>query len=826
MNTASPHFVPKNQPPRTPDRRNGSELASFSSTPYSKGTASHREEKHHTHKEIDEVLRHDIMNDKRVDLDLFMSTVLHTPNPPPSTEVTVIDEIVKSHEFTRLLEEYSKPVACEEEKYPRFTKLCRYSIARMVEKKITKNELGFTLCVNDPEYIRGSEGHRKPDVVGTAYKAIDIRCREWDYETNKRINNSNKKRGNKINGRKKRNGKLVKSQWTARNAPTPTLENIIDTITSPPKFPLMWSDLFMFAEFKVEQYDQQDIEEHSPSQQVPSPPPTISVTRRSKNPSNQTNDSQLTKASNSHPPKFNRAGSSHTTSRSGSTAGPLAPSGSGVGASGVSSRPGSTSSKRLHDDDDFTEVVEPQSKRLKITPVDIRVQCAGYAHLLFNRGGVRTHIIGALVTDNVLELLLYTRSGGCFTQPLNFVKDPSLFVRILLAFTRMTWSEWGFFNRLVPCTLSTPQFPVPSRETDPWMFRGGTLDVGENKCEVSDIRIFPRGLISRGTCTMGIKAESGKLFGKTEVRGLILKISSAPTTRQAEQVFIKKARVAADSRAQDQWVLDHLPDMLDSGEFEGTVSFEQLFGEEYEKRTLRYLVVEELFPITDLAGPEELRLALKDIVNCHRWLVTVPGIMHRDISVNNLMFRLTGDRKVGVLNDFDLACTMEENRRATSKQRTGTKPFIAIDLLTLVKGAEGSAKHFVRYDLESLVYVFAWIICRYENGQEIKDPPLEGWCKGNWTAVRTTKLAWLMDTESQATTPKYESLSPILDSLRMQIHLGYSARSRHSHVARIPHLASGLPPFKEETLGDYVTYDTVLAALDPPPPYTDAIAPS
>ncbi|KAF9255762.1 hypothetical protein L218DRAFT_883375 [Marasmius fiardii PR-910] len=149
--------------------------------------------------------------------------------------------------------------------------------------------------------------------------------------------------------------------------------------------------------------------------------------------------------------------------------------------------------------------------------------------------------------------------------------------------------------------------------------------------------------------------------------------------------------------------------MLDSGELHSDSLFQELLGQDYEKRTLRYMVVEELFPITDLDDPEDLRHVFRDIIKCHRWLVNVPRILHRDISVNNLMFRPRGDRKFGVLNDFDLACTIEEVRRATSKQRTGTKPFIAMDLLELDESAKGP--HFIRYDLESIVYVFAWIVC-------------------------------------------------------------------------------------------------------------------
>jgi hypothetical protein len=61
----------------------------------------------------------------------------------------------------------------------------------------------------------------------------------------------------------------------------------------------------------------------------------------------------------------------------------------------------------------------------------------------------------------------------------------------------------------------------------------------------------------------------------------------------------------------------------------------------------------------------------------YRWLFEIPKNLHRDISLNNLVLRKEGDKVYTVLNDFDLAVSAD----IKSKQRTGTKPFMAIDLL-------------------------------------------------------------------------------------------------------------------------------------------------
>jgi len=61
----------------------------------------------------------------------------------------------------------------------------------------------------------------------------------------------------------------------------------------------------------------------------------------------------------------------------------------------------------------------------------------------------------------------------------------------------------------------------------------------------------------------------------------------------------------------------------------------------------------------------------------------VAGIIHRDISLNNIMYRKKDDKIIGVLIDWDLSVLVdpkpgEEPFGSTSKQRTGTKPYSGV----------------------------------------------------------------------------------------------------------------------------------------------------
>ena len=73
----------------------------------------------------------------------------------------------------------------------------------------------------------------------------------------------------------------------------------------------------------------------------------------------------------------------------------------------------------------------------------------------------------------------------------------------------------------------------------------------------------------------------------------------------------------------------------------------------------------------------------------------------------------------GIFNDFDLAHLRGEPR-SSGTERTGTMPFLALDLLT----KDGKLKRLYRHDCESFAWVLLRICCRFEDGEEIHEAPL------------------------------------------------------------------------------------------------------
>ena len=84
------------------------------------------------------------------------------------------------------------------------------------------------------------------------------------------------------------------------------------------------------------------------------------------------------------------------------------------------------------------------------------------------------------------------------------------------------------------------------------------------------------------------------------------------------------------------------------------------------------------------------------------------GIAHGDVSLSNMMYYEQDGKKYGVLNDFDLAAIMAVGERTPKKQgfeRTGTLPFMAIDLL---RYPDGQISRWFRHDLESCMWCVVW----------------------------------------------------------------------------------------------------------------------
>jgi hypothetical protein len=119
------------------------------------------------------------------------------------------------------------------------------------------------------------------------------------------------------------------------------------------------------------------------------------------------------------------------------------------------------------------------------------------------------------------------------------------------------------------------------------------------------------------------------------------------------------------------------------------------------------------------------RLTFLKNLSAYRWLCEKAEVVHPDISLNNIMHRKEDGEIYGVLSDYDLPLFFFKKKPRegpVSKQRMGTRPYMAIDLLQPFP-----TKHLYRHDLEWLFYVIVVLTSRYYAGKEIANSPLQAW---------------------------------------------------------------------------------------------------
>ena len=130
-------------------------------------------------------------------------------------------------------------------------------------------------------------------------------------------------------------------------------------------------------------------------------------------------------------------------------------------------------------------------------------------------------------------------------------------------------------------------------------------------------------------------------------------------------------------------------------------------------------------PIDGFTDPVELLLAMRDAVRGHRSLLIDGHILHRDISVNNIMITTPSqsprtDRFHGFLIDPDHAISADAiGRHSSVPERTGTFEFMSIDALL----RNPSFRHIYYDDLQSFMWVFFWPIIKNRS----RSPALEDW---------------------------------------------------------------------------------------------------
>ncbi|KAJ2189213.1 hypothetical protein EV181_001753 [Coemansia sp. RSA 532] len=141
--------------------------------------------------------------------------------------------------------------------------------------------------------------------------------------------------------------------------------------------------------------------------------------------------------------------------------------------------------------------------------------------------------------------------------------------------------------------------------------------------------------------------------------------------------------------------------------------------------------------IKTVQNEAELIIVLAEAMRCYSSILSQCGILHRDISTNNILVVRDGKDTIprGLLIDFDLAVEVNKHKRSACPESLGTMPYMSIaNILNL------DTPRTALDDWESLLYVVCWLATvGISSDHRVADAELENKQIKHWR-IGTTKM--------------------------------------------------------------------------------------
>lgn len=410
----------------------------------------------------------------------------------------------------------------------------------------------------------------------------------------------------------------------------------------------------------------------------------------------------------------------------------------------------------------------------------------------------RRFVLGFTLCGSVMRVWVFDRIGGIASQQIDINKEPVQFIQVILGFLWMSEEDLGFDP-----TIKGPdgqQFIEIERD-------------GKSECIVIKELIFrSRGIVGRGTtCWRAYNKDHPE-------KPLVIKDSWQLSERDEEgemllqadrQNAINVARYYHHETVRVRGMNDDARDCIRRGLDITTASNYQQGPSQPPSRATtdllwkrptttststkrsrssretvsqtpaglpnrvhrRVIVKDYGKPIFEASSCKALLACLEGCIIGHQSLYD-KGILHRDISPNNLMINEDPDNSSWsyFLTDLDLAVEKRRKQPTGAQGRTGTTAFMAILLL---RGQEHSFMH----DLESFFWVLFWICINFEAPGKQAEPKTS---YDVWDCIADTALANLkaglvfdegsfMDELRAACTEYYKPLIPHVNKLRQKV---------------------------------------------------------
>ncbi|KZT00871.1 uncharacterized protein LAESUDRAFT_731800 [Laetiporus sulphureus 93-53] len=368
------------------------------------------------------------------------------------------------------------------------------------------------------------------------------------------------------------------------------------------------------------------------------------------------------------------------------------------------------------------------------------------------------HAINVVIVDDLAWIWWYDRQGATQSSGVDFIKDLPCFL-VLIATSR----HLGLRERDIDATLrrdghqhylkrAMREYPRNDRTVHgihprrkPHAFDVVFRD-REDQTNVKTAAVTrpDKILLSRYSLSGRETKDFEAMQKKVTQADAGMKRYWPEVTLTSEAVVLERA---VELGRGDPLIEGHLPTVLASYDldystgtiYEGIQKEGRTVGNAIDgSRCMRLLLMRKLLPIDGLHANEFLRVW----VLCYRrhFALWMKGFEHTDISIDNLLYDPV--TRKGVLNVFDLArVRLDSKNQVTGRERTGTIPFMAMDLLSS-EYFHGETVRLYRHDFESFLWMLPYRLLRGFATEQ--DKGLREWNTGNYESCRSAKSDFLM----------------------------------------------------------------------------------
>lgn len=439
-------------------------------------------------------------------------------------------------------------------------------------------------------------------------------------------------------------------------------------------------------------------------------------------------------------------------------------------------------------------------------------QLADYVRLIFKAQCTRRFVHAFTLCGDLMRCWIFHRGGGFSSDEFSINEQPELFGSVVVGYASMNPVELGYDPTLVsdseglhvtiPCSfgdgprqrfiLETPPFfgcsSIASRGTTCWKAKRERMDSFPYVCKDS---WRPEDYSSEGSLLA--EAQVNGVHGVVEYIGhedlcvgdlglddiahnimkglqvgspLNLRPSDSRTTNSNVSSFrSRRSQGPRPSSTRKRTTSDEQGTSNKRSKTDSS-SISKSFNRIHSR-----LIMSRGLPIYQFESNIQFLRAFHDAIAGHLSLLR-SGILHRDISINNIMITLgnRSDGYEGFLIDLDLAIKVGATHPSAARRRAGTMEFMAIGTLL-------GHEHTYRHDLESFFYVFLWICVHYDgpHGSQPQRRPdiFDDWAASTYKAAARTKTG---DMDPQAIeeilsrfTPRAQCLAGLARKMRDEL---------------------------------------------------------